>query len=164
MENRFERFAARDVQFVDNSVHHTPSASSLARQGLAALHQYRYEEAIRRLQDAVAADATVQEVHFHLALALLRGTRPHRQRREVLAAVRGCIAAAVDLPEARALAALVAEDSGLSWRRTPRPPAIAARLVVDVPAHSAVLLLRHTQAGGAPVYEALRAQWSGDAS
>ncbi len=163
MENRFDRFVARDVQFVDNSTHSGPSAAESARHGLSALRQRRYGEAIRRLQDATAAEPDDHQVQFHLALALLRGTRPHRQSRAALAAVRGCTAAAPDLPEARALAALVAEDVGLIWRRRPTPPPVVAALVADVPVPSAQLVVDHTGAVGAPVYEALRARCDGGA-
>lgn len=156
MENRFERFVAREVRFVDNSTHHGPSATASAAQGLSALCGRRYRDAVARLQDAAAMAPNDQEVQFHLALALLQGRRPHRQSREVIAAVRSSAAAAPDLPAARALLALVIEDATLAWRRRPTPPPLLAALVDGVPVAAAALVVAHTSATGAPVYEALR--------
>lgn len=106
----------------------------------------RHEDAARAYRAALEADPDVAHDRYRLALSMVSGLRPHRHHRDTIAAVRAHLSGVRDLPEARALWALIVEDRDLSWRDRAASvlpnvdlvdPERAAEIVDRVPAHEA---------------------------
>jgi hypothetical protein len=103
----------RDVHY-----HTGPSLADHQANGLLALGNKEYGTAVEELTRALRFQPTDAELHFVLALALLRGRRPHRVRSQrELDAVRHHLRQAECLPHAKLLRLLVEEDCGRHWER-----------------------------------------------
>ncbi|WP_370967683.1 hypothetical protein [Amycolatopsis sp. cg9] len=137
-------------------VHHPASPERDFRaDGLRALARRDYETAIADLTRAAPADPGLD---FFLALALLRGNRPHRVRssRE-LTAVRDRLRRTAHLPHARLLLLLTDEDRGRFWERGGPVSGLLAELVAAAGPDHVRTILEHVTAPENRVWRVLAA-------
>lgn len=124
--------------------HHAEPERDFRADGLWALRRKDYEAAVADLTRAAPADP---ELDFFLALALLRGNRPHRVRssRE-LAEVRDRLRRVAHLPHARLLLLLTDEDRGRCWERGGPVSGLLAELVAAADPEAVRTILDHVTA------------------
>jgi hypothetical protein len=89
-----------------------------AARGMAAFRVGAYDVAVSELNAALHVQPADADLHYYLALALLRGRRPHQIRSQAeLSAVRHHLNLAGTLVHAQVLKVLVEEDCGRYWER-----------------------------------------------
>jgi hypothetical protein len=94
------------------------SAEESAAHGMSALRAKEYQVAVSQLTAALQVQPADADLHYHLALALLRGRRPHQIRSGgEISAIRQHLELARSLDHARVLRVLVDEDCGRHWER-----------------------------------------------
>jgi hypothetical protein len=97
---------------------HAAASPDHAADGVRALACRDYDAAVADLGAAVRGAQVDPELHFLLALALLRGNRPHRVRSSKdVTALRTHLERVGDLPHARLLLLMADEDRARGWER-----------------------------------------------
>jgi len=127
--------------------------------GRAALAAFDYAQAADCLGDAVRDDPHNPDLRYLLALALLGGTRPRLHSSEWIKEIGVHLRHAAELPRARVLSALVAEDHGLHyWLPSEALPERLAALIAQVNAGQADEIVLHVPAPESGVWRAVRAR------
>lgn len=142
-------------------VHHhygTAGQAGFRAGGVLALSRKDYVTAVADLSRAHRAAPEDADLDFLLALALLRGHRPHRIRSSGdLAAVLDCLRRAEHLPHAKLLLLLVKEDRGRFWERGGRVSGEVQALVDDADPAAVRQILDHVTATENRVWRLLEA-------
>ncbi|MEU4246224.1 hypothetical protein AB0F15_02320 [Amycolatopsis sp. NPDC026612] len=146
------------VYLGDVHLHGTAERADFRDGGVLALSRKDYATAVADLSRACRAAPADAGLGFLLALALLRGHRPHRIRstRE-LTAVLDCLRRAEHLPHARLLVLLVQEDRGRFWERGGRVSGEVQALVDDADPAAVRQILDHVTAPENRVWRLLEA-------
>jgi hypothetical protein len=124
--------------------------------GQAALAAFDYAQAADCLGDAVRDDPRNPHLRYSLALALLGGARPRVHRSEWIKEIGVHLRHAAELPRARVLSALVAEDHGLHWLPSEALPERLAALIAQVSPVQAEEIVVHVPAPESGVWRAVR--------
>lgn len=127
--------------------------------GLRALARKDYSAAVAALTRALRAPSADPALYFHLALAQLRGNRPHsvRSARD-LAVVRDCLDRVGHLAHARVLLHLTDEDRGRLWERGGQVSAQVPALVEVMDPEYVAEILDHVTAPENRVWQLLSAR------
>ncbi|WP_328449913.1 hypothetical protein [Amycolatopsis sp. NBC_00438] len=127
--------------------------------GLRALARKDYNAAVAALTQALRAPSADPALYFHLALAQLRGNRPHRvgSARD-LNVVRDCLDRVGHLAHARVLLHLTDEDRGRLWERGGQVPARVSALVEVMAPEYVEEILDHVTAPENRVWQLLRSR------
>lgn len=141
------------------AVHYHPHPEPDRRtNGVRALARKDYDSAVADLGEAVRGPDVAPELYFSLALALLRGNRPHRVRsNRDLAAVRAHLRRVEDLPHARLLLLLTDEDRARGWESGGDVPDPVRRLAVAADPARVREILDHVRAPENRVWRILAA-------
>lgn len=139
--------------------HHGNTDLDFRADGVRALDRKDYETAVADFTRARRAAPEDSELDFLLALALLRGNRPHRVRanREVTA-VRDCLRRAGLLPHAQLLLLLAEEDRGRFWERGGHVSDLVLTLVDAMDPDQVRKILDHVTAPENRVWQLLAAR------
>jgi hypothetical protein len=138
--------------------HHLHAGPDRSADGLRALGRKDYDSAVADLSEAVRGPDVAPDLYFALALALLRGNRPHRVRsNRDLAAVRTHLQRVEDLPHARLLLLLTDEDRARGWEGGDDVPDRVRRLAVAADPVRVREILDHVRAPENRVWRILAA-------
>jgi hypothetical protein len=124
--------------------------------GTRALHSKHYERAVSHFSSALMDNPSDADLHYYIALALLRGRRPNRQSKQNLEDITRHLGEAASLPHAMVLYALVIEDYNLTWQQYTSIPAALVKLTRAVDGERRREILGHVPAPEARIWKELR--------